>query len=172
MAALNSGDINSGQLQYELTSTLADGEMSVGEAALSHFSPIDGRGARKSGHSSPAGAGSVGPSALDRRSTTSCSSVRSHRAVRSQRSALRRHHCRPPAPFGAIWQRLRASAGRLPSLRAAGQRFWPVREGPAHSRRARQRARNGALSRARALRPCAAAFLRPDGRRAVERVRA
>jgi hypothetical protein len=133
------------------------------------FSPIDGRGARKNGHSSPGGAGSVGPSALDRRSTTSCSSVRSHRAVRSQRSALRRHHCRPPAPFGAIWQRLRASAGRLPSLRAAGQRFWPVREGPAHSLRARQGARDGALSRARALRPCAAAFLRPAGRRAILR---
>jgi hypothetical protein len=43
-----------------------------------------------------------------------------------------------------------ASAGRLRALQVAGRRFWLVREAPEH-------ARTGALSRASAPRPCAAA---------------
>ena len=61
----------------------------------------------QNGHSSAGGAASTGPSALDRRSGTSCSSVRSHRVVRSQPSAPRRHHCQPEGAFGPHWQPLR-----------------------------------------------------------------
>jgi hypothetical protein len=62
---------------------------------------------------------------------------------------------------GAKWRTVRlwrSSAGRLPSLRVAGRRIWPVREAPDHGSRARQTAPAGSLSRAGTLRPRAAAF--------------
>ena len=55
------------------------------------------RNALTTANSSPGGAASTGPSALDRRSVTARSSVRSHRIVRWQRSVLQRQHCRPEA---------------------------------------------------------------------------
>jgi hypothetical protein len=115
----------------------------------------------QNGHSSAGGAASTGPSALDRRSGTSCSSVPSHRVFRSQPSAPRRHHCQPEAHPGHTGSLSAARAGRLPSLTVAGRRFWPVQEAPDRGRRARQSPRSGALSNASALRPCAAAFRDP-----------
>ena len=106
----------------------------------------------QNGHSSAGGAASTGPSALDRRSGTSCSSVRSHRVVRSQPSAPRRHHCQPEAHSDRTGSLSVARAGRLSSLTVAGRRFWPVQEAPDRGRRARQSPRSGALSNASALR--------------------
>jgi hypothetical protein len=63
-----------------------------------------------------------------------------------------------PPSFCCFWRASAASAGRLRALQVAGRRFWLVREAPKHACRARQRARTGALSRASAPRPCAAAF--------------
>ena len=112
----------------------------------------------RNGHSSPGGGASIGPSALDRRNSAVRSSVRSHHIVRLQHSALQRHHCRPEVRSHCFRQASAASVGRPPSLRVADQRVWRVREGSDGSVRARQRARDGALSRASAPRPCAAAF--------------
>ena len=128
-----------------------------------------GRKRTKPGHSSPGGAASTGPSARDRRTCAVRSSVRSHRIVRSQPSEPRRHHCRPEARVDRLRRLSAASAGRLPAPVVAGQRMWLMPEAPYHSRRARQRARDGALSRARALRPRTAARLTPAGAPPSER---
>jgi hypothetical protein len=77
-------------------------------------------GARKTGHSSPAGAASVGPGARDRRNGPVRGSVRSHRSVRSRPSAPRRRHCRPPASPLLVSARLRGQC--WPASRAAGGR--------------------------------------------------
>ena len=50
-------------------------------------------------HSSPADAVSIGPSALDRSTSTVRSAVRSHDFIGSQRAIPRRHHCRPARRF-------------------------------------------------------------------------
>jgi len=85
-----------------------------------------GRGpnARNCGHSSRAGAVSMGPSGLDRSCSTIRSSVRSHRIVGSQPDLPRRHHCRPAAlPFGLparpprpVWPHALARGGRSAHL--------------------------------------------------------
>ena len=90
--------------------------------------------------------------------STTRSSVRSHRIVRSQPDEPRRHHCSSLPSIDRLRRLSAASAGRPPSLWAAAWRLWPVREAPKHNRRAIQRARGGALSGASALRPRAAAF--------------
>ena len=86
-----------------------------------------------------------------------------HRIVRPQPGEPRPHHCRPEARVDRLRRLSAASAGRLPAPVVAGQRIWLMPEAPDHSRRARQRARDGALSRARALRPRTAARLTPAG---------
>jgi hypothetical protein len=121
----------------------------------------------KPGHSSPAGAASTGPSALDRRTNAVRSSVRSHRIVRSQPSEPRRHHCRPEARVDRLRRLSAASAGRLPSLGLAGQRILMVSEAPDRSCLGRQRPRDTALGRARAPCPRAAAFCDDWSRRAT-----
>ena len=113
---------------------------------------------RKTGHSPPAGGASMGPSALDRKPSAVCSSVRSHGIVGSQRGAPRRHRCRPPACCEGFWHALRGQVGRIPSPGVAGERIWPVREAPDRNIRARQTPRNGTLRGDSALRPRTAAF--------------
>ena len=90
------------------------------------FQRKSGPDARNGGHSSRAGAVRMGPSARYRRTGTVRSSVRSHRIVRSQRSALERQHCRPDALMMSFWRASAASVGRRPSLEAAVQRIWLV----------------------------------------------
>ena len=85
-----------------------------------------GPDARNGGRSSRAGAVRMGPSALYRRTGTVRSSVRSPHIVGSQRSAPRRHHCRPAPRFCSKMTVSAASAGRPPSLRVAAQRIWLV----------------------------------------------
>jgi hypothetical protein len=149
--------------QYDYTIRLCGGNFS--KAAIfsprrAIFSPGFDQWPKRArnGHSSPGGGASIGPSALDRRNGAVRSSVRSHHIVRLQHSALQRHHCRPEVRSHCFRQASAASVGRPPSLRVADQRVWRVREGSDGSVRARQRARDGALSRASAPRPCAAAF--------------
>ena len=113
---------------------------------------------RKTGHSPPAGGASMGPSALDRKPSAVCSSVRSHGIVGSQRGAPRRHRCRPPACCEGFWHALRGQVGRIPSPGVAGERIWPVREAPDRNIRARQKPRGTARSRASAPCPRAAVF--------------
>ena len=105
----------------------------------------------KPDHSSPADAVSIGPGALNRRTGAIRSSVRSHPVVGSQPGVFRRHHCRPPALFRHVWHALRGQSGRMRSLGAARQRLWPAWKAPKRRCRAKQRPRDGVLSRADAL---------------------
>ena len=88
------------------------------------FQRKSGPDARNGGRSSHAGAMRMGPSARYRRIGTVRSSVRSPHIVGSQRSAPRRHHCRPVARFMRLGRPSAASLGRLPSLGVAGQGIW------------------------------------------------
>jgi hypothetical protein len=121
------------------------------------FAPGSRPKRRKPDHSSPAGAASIGPSGLNRRTTAPRSSVRSHRIVGAQPAVPRRQHCRP-ARLERFWRALPGQSGRPRSLGVAGQRLRLMRGAPDRSRRAIQTARTGALSRATVLRPLAAAF--------------
>ena len=107
------------------------------------------RGAKRShnGHRSPAGAVSIGPSALDRRSSAVRSSVPSRHCTGWQPAIPRPHRCRPPELSRHVWHALRGQSGRMRSLGAARQRLWPAWEAPERRCRARQRPRDGALSR-------------------------
>ena len=118
-----------------------------------------GQNARNCCHSSPAGAVSIGPSALDRRTGAVRSSVRSHRIVGSRPDVPRRHPCRPATLLGGVCHALGAQSSRPPAPCLADRRIGRSSEASDHSGRAVQRARGGALSRASALRPPAAAFL-------------
>jgi hypothetical protein len=89
-------------------------------------SPDRGPNARNCGRSSRAGAVSIGPSALNRRTGLIFSPVRSHCIVGSQPSVPRRHHCPSAARFGAHLHALRGQSGRLPALGVAGWRIWRV----------------------------------------------
>ena len=97
-----------------------------GRVVTKSFQRKSGPDARNGGRSSRAGAVRMGPSALYRRTGTVRSSVRSPHIVGSQRSAPRRHHCRPAPRFCSEMTVSAASAGRPPSLRVAAQRIWPV----------------------------------------------
>ena len=97
-----------------------------GRVDTKSFQRKSGSDARNGGHSSRAGAVRMGPSALYRRTGTVRSSVRSPHIVGSQRSAPRRHHCRPAPRFCSEMTVSAASAGRPPSLWVAAQRVWPV----------------------------------------------
>jgi hypothetical protein len=66
----------------------------------------------------------MGPSALDRRTGTARSSVRSHEITGSQPGVPPRHHCRPAALFRRVWHAVGGQSGRLRSLGMAGQRLW------------------------------------------------
>ena len=136
-------------MQYDLRyRRLSRRRRLMGESSPKSFQRKSGPDARNGGRSSRAGAVRMGPSALYRRTGTVRSSVRSPHIVGSQRSAPRRHHCRPAPRFCSEMTVSAASAGRPPSLWVAAQRIWPVREGPAHSDGARQSAREGPLRRA------------------------
>jgi hypothetical protein len=119
---------------------------------------ISGPKRTKPERSSPAAGVSVGPSALDRRTGTVRSAVRSRGIARSLHGAPRRHHCRPAARYDRLQRLSAASAGRPPSLWVAGRRLWPVREAPKHSDRNRRTPPGGILSGVSAPRPRAAAF--------------
>ena len=93
---------------------------------------------------------------------------REHRSGRPRSKDRRRPQlCAKPPPHRLAAQRPSASfwvllvlhgqSGRTSSPGVAGQRIWLACEAPGHSGRARQGARNSALSRASALRPRAAA---------------
>jgi hypothetical protein len=94
---------------------------------------IAGPHARNCCHSSPAGAVSIGPSGLDRRTGAVHSSVRSCDIVGSQPTVPRRHHCRPVASSGGVWHALRGQVGRILSLGLADGRMWTVGGAPDHS---------------------------------------
>jgi hypothetical protein len=79
-----------------------------------------GPNARNCRHSSPAGGATIGPNALDRRTSTTCSSVRSHRFIRWQPDVPRRHHCRPAARLRGRREALRGQLG--PASLAVGGR--------------------------------------------------
>jgi hypothetical protein len=66
----------------------------------------------------------MGPIALDRRTGTVRSSVRSHEITGSRPGVPRRHHCRPAALFFGEFGALVGQSGRLRSLGVAGQRLW------------------------------------------------
>jgi hypothetical protein len=118
-----------------------------------------GQNARNCCHSSPPSTASIGPSALDRRTGAVRSSVRSHRSVGSRPDVPRRHPCRPATLLGGVCHALGAQSSRPPAPCLADRRIGRSSEASDHSGRAVQRARGGALSRASALRPPAAAFL-------------
>jgi hypothetical protein len=93
------------------------GEVSFEFFRLEFFSERTARTKRiKTGHRSPAGGVSIGPSALDRRTGAVRSCVRSRCIAGSPRGALRRHHCRPPARCAGFWHVSASAAGA-----AAGQ---------------------------------------------------
>ena len=92
-----------------------------------------GPNARNCCHSSPAGAVSIGPSGLDRRTGAVHSSVRSRDIVGSQPTVPRRHHCRPAASSGGVWHARRGLVGRILSLGLADRRMWTVGGAPDHS---------------------------------------
>jgi hypothetical protein len=71
----------------------------------------------QNGHSSRGGDVSIGPSAFDRRTGAVGSPVRSHRAVRSQPSEPRRHHCRPGTPLNSPGGSPRPVLAGLPRCR-------------------------------------------------------
>ena len=79
---------------------------------------------RENGPSSPGGAASIGPSALDRTCSTTRSSVRSRCIIRLQPSEPQRQHCRPPARFDLPGSLCAASVGQPPSLWVACWRIW------------------------------------------------
>ena len=92
------------------------GEVSFEFFRLEFFSERTARTKRiKTGHRSPAGGVSIGPSALDRRTGAVRSCVRSRCIAGSPRGALRRHHCRP-ARCAGFWHVSASAAGA-----AAGQ---------------------------------------------------
>ena len=95
-----------------------------GRVVTKSFQRKSGPDARNGGRSSHAGAVRMGPSALYRRTGTVRSSVRSPHIVGSQRSAPRRHPCRPAARFCSEMTVSAVSAGRPPSLQVAAQRIW------------------------------------------------
>ena len=114
-------------MQYDLRyRRLSRPQVVDGRVVTKSFQRKSGPDARNGGHSSRAGAVRMGPSALYRRTGTVRSSVRSPHIVGSQRSAPRRHHCRPAPRFCSEMTVSAASAGRPPSLRVAAQRIWPV----------------------------------------------
>jgi hypothetical protein len=136
------------------TPAAARGAIRVSTQALASRGP----NARNCGHSSPADAASMCPSGLNRRTSAVRSSARSHRIIGAQPTVPRRHHCRPPARIEGFSHARRGQSGRPRSPGVAGQRLWLMEEALGHSRRAMQTARAGALRRASALRPLAAAF--------------
>ena len=114
-------------MQYDLRyRRLSRPQVVDGRVVTKSFQRKSGPDARNGGRSSRAGAVRMGPSALYRRTGTVRSSVRSPHIVGSQRSAPRRHHCRPAPRFCSEMTVSAASAGRPPSLRVAAQRIWPV----------------------------------------------
>ena len=114
----------------------------------------------------------MGPSALDRSTSATHSSVRSHRIVGLQPSVPRRHHWPTGGFVLKASHALRGQCDRIPSHGVAGRRIWLVWEAPDHSSRARQIPRGGPLSRASAPRPRAAAFFTETARDAAKSVRA
>jgi hypothetical protein len=97
----------------------------VGEA-VAFFAPDSGPKRSKTDHSPLAVEVSTGPSALDRRTATARSSVRSQDFMGSQPAIPRRHHCRPLARLVGCWHALRGQSGRMRSPEVACQRTWLV----------------------------------------------
>jgi hypothetical protein len=116
-----------------------------------------GRGpnARNCGHSSRAGAVSMGPSGLDRSCSTIRSSARSHRIVGSQPDLPRRHHCRPAVlPFGLlarsprpVWPHALARGGRSAHLAGLRSTQSPLPSQPDSSGRHPEQSQRAAPSR-------------------------
>ena len=118
-------DLHGNAIRSALSTAIATAVVD-GRVVTKSFQRKSGPDARNGGRSSHAGAVRMGPSALYRRTGTVRSSVRSPHIVGSQRSAPRRHHCRPAPRFCSEMTVSAASAGRPPSLRVAAQRIWPV----------------------------------------------
>ena len=113
-------------MQYDLRYRRLSRPQVDGRVITKSFQRKSGPDARNGGRSSRAGAVRMGPSALYRRTGTVRSSVRSPHIVGSQRSAPRRHHCRPAPRFCSEMTVSAASAGRPPSLLVAARCIWLV----------------------------------------------